>query len=134
VNAVIRTKCVKTEIDPVHDGLRILVTRFTIRGCPRTRYDVWMPNLGPSEPLLRDWLARRISWEVFSVRYKAEIFEEAPVDRGNKRIKNHGQKYTLRLIKLLALRGPVTLLCGCAEDEGCCHRHLLKGLIEQKGL
>jgi len=27
-------------------------------------------------------------------------------------------------------RQPVTLMCGCDEDQECCHRHLLKELIE----
>jgi Transposase IS116/IS110/IS902 family len=35
------------------DGLRILVTRFRGRGLPASRYDVWMPSLGPSERLLK---------------------------------------------------------------------------------
>lgn len=121
-------------MDHEQDGLRILATRYTIRGCPRSRYDVWMPNLAPSEPLLKDWLARRITWEEFSGRYKSEMFEEAPMDQVNKRIKNHGQKFTLRLLKQLAQDRPVTLLCSCAEDEAHCHRHLLKRLIEMMGL
>lgn len=44
-------------------------------------------------------------------------------------IKNHGQKFTLRLLKQLAVRGPVTLMCHCAEDETRCHPHELKKLI-----
>ena len=126
----IRTKSVWTEIDPEKDGLRLLVTRFTLHGCPRTRYDAWMPNLAPGEPLLRAWLDRTITWKEFSKRYKQEQFEAAPVDANNKRIKNHGQKFTLRLLQVLAKSRPLTLLCSCAEDEACCHRHLLKKLIE----
>lgn len=47
----------------------------------------------------------------------------------NPRIKNHGQKFTLRLIKELATRQPVTLLCSCKPDEEHCHRHVLKKLL-----
>jgi uncharacterized protein YeaO (DUF488 family) len=126
----IRTKSVWTAIDRKHDGLRILVTRYAERGCPRTRYNAWMPNLAPSEPLLHAFLQEKINWKEFSRRFKLELFESAPMDKQNARIKNYGQKFTLRLIKELARRQPVTLLCHCAEDTECCHRHLLKALIE----
>jgi uncharacterized protein YeaO (DUF488 family) len=56
---------------------------------------------------------------------------DGPIDRRNATIKNHGQKFTLRLIKHLARRGNVTLLCHCAEEETHCHRHLLRALIER---
>lgn len=47
-------------------------------------------------------------------------------------IKNHGQKFTLRLFQTLAKRGPVTLMCHCAENEKRCHRHLLKAILLAK--
>lgn len=126
----IRTKSVWTAIDREKDGLRILVTRYTVRGCPGTRYNAWMPNLAPSEPLLAAVQEEKISWKEFTRRYKQELFEPAPMDKKNDRIKNYGQKFTLRLIKELARRQPVTLLCQCAEDADCCHRYLLKELLE----
>jgi uncharacterized protein YeaO (DUF488 family) len=128
----IRTASVWSPIDREYDGLRILVTRYTVRKCRSTRYDAWMPNLGPSEPLLKAYQAERIDWKEFSRRYKAELFEEAPMDKKNSRIKNYGQKFTLRLLKQLARRQPVTLMCGCDEDEKCCHRYLLKEVIESR--
>ena len=45
---MIRTKCVNSPIDRKRDGLRILATRFLVRYMSKTRYDVWMPSLGPS--------------------------------------------------------------------------------------
>ena len=60
---------------------------------------------------------------------KKELFEDAPIDRGNATIKNHGQKYTLRLIKELAQKQNVTLMCHCGEDERRCHRHVLKKIL-----
>lgn len=126
----VRTKSVWTPMNREHDGLRILVTRYVVRGCRRTRYDAWMPNLGPSEPLLKAWQSDRIDWEEFASRYRAELFEEARMDKKNKVIKNYGQKFTLRLLKELARRQPVTLLCHCNEDAERCHRHLLKNLLE----
>ncbi len=54
---------------------------------------------------------------------------DGPIDRRSRTIKNHGQKFTLRLIKRLARRGNVTLLRHCAEDQRQCHRHVLNALI-----
>lgn len=54
---------------------------------------------------------------------------DGPIDSLSKTIKNHGQKFTLRLIKDLAQKGNVTLMCHCDEDQKECHRHLLQNLI-----
>lgn len=126
---MIRTKSVHSDIEPAHDGLRILATRFRGRGMSRDRYDVWMPSLGPSETLLRDFQAGRIAWADFARSYCDELFMDGPVDERSATIKNHGQKFTLRLLKTLAERGPVTLMCHCAEHEQHCHRHALARLI-----
>ena len=112
------------------DGLRILATRFRGRGMPTSRYHVWMANLGPSEALLRAGRRGAISWAEFSRKYRTELFSSAMVDRRNRTIKNHGQKFTLRLIKHLARKGNVTLMCHCAEDQQQCHRHILRRLIQ----
>jgi uncharacterized protein YeaO (DUF488 family) len=129
---VIKTKSVYSTIDRRNDGLRILVTRFRGRGLPVSRYDAWMANLGPSESLLRDGQAGKISWGEFSRRYRKELFESGAVDSKNKTIKNHGQKFTLRLLQKLAKRGRVTVLCHCAEDQPHCHRHVLKRVLNCK--
>lgn len=88
-----------------------------------------MPNLGPSERLLAAFQNAQISWAQFSKRYTKELFLDGPIDRRSRTIKNHGQKFTLRLVKQLARRGPVTLICHCAEDQQHCHRHLLQKLL-----
>ncbi len=119
-------------MDPNQDGLRILVARFRGRGVQKTQYDVWMANLGPSEPLLRGFLSGAVPWKEYMRRYKAEMFQSGGADRQNKVIRNHGQKFTLRLIKRLAQTQTVTLLCHCAEEEKHCHRHLLKELVLSK--
>lgn len=129
---MIRIKSVHSPIEPKKDGLRILATRLRGRGLPKDRYDIWMANLGPSEQLLREVQAGRVSWTVFRRRYKRELFEGGTIDRRNRTIKNHGQKFTLRLIQKLGQRGLVTLLCHCAEDEPHCHRHILRKVLEGK--
>ncbi len=127
---MLKTKSVSSEIEPKADGLRILVTRFRGRGLPADRYDIWMPSLGPSEHLLDDILKARITWAAFSKAYVAELFMDGPIDAKSETIKNHGQKFTLRLIKQLAAAGNVTLMCHCDEDQQQCHRHVLRKLIE----
>jgi uncharacterized protein YeaO (DUF488 family) len=129
---MIKTKSVYSPIERQKDGLRILATRFRGRGLPVSRYEVWMANLGPSENLFRGFQARKIDWAEFCRRYKKELFEGSAIDRRNKTIKNHGQKFTLRLLQKLAKRDTVTLLCHCAEDEPHCHRHILAAILTRK--
>jgi uncharacterized protein YeaO (DUF488 family) len=126
---MLKTKSVSSPMDRKADGLRVLVTRFRGRGMPAGRYDVWMPSLGPSERLLEAVQSGRVSWAQFSRDYRAELFMTGPIDSRSRTIKNHGQKFTLRLLKQLARSGHVTLMCHCAEDQDQCHRHLLQRLI-----
>jgi uncharacterized protein YeaO (DUF488 family) len=126
---MIRTKSVWSPIDRKHDGIRILATRFRGRGMPTTRYDVWMPSLAPSERLLRDGQAGRITWPQFLREYRRELFMDGPIDARSRTIKNHGQKFTLRLIKRLGRARRVTVMCQCAEDQRQCHRHELRKVI-----
>jgi uncharacterized protein YeaO (DUF488 family) len=91
-----------------------------------------MANLGPSERLLRRVLKKldeEKTWREFAREYKAEMLSSDATDAANTTIKNHGQKFTLRLLKKLAEKQNVTLMCHCAEEERHCHRHLLKELI-----
>jgi len=125
---MLRTKSVHEPIDTRADGLRILATRFRGRYMPTSRYDVWMPSLGPSERLLRSVTSGQLSWPTFAREYRRELFLAGGVDSRNRTIKNHGQKFALRLIKTLARKGPVTLMCHCESDERC-HRSVLKKVI-----
>jgi uncharacterized protein YeaO (DUF488 family) len=129
---MIKTKSVHSKIEPAKDGLRILAARGRGRGLPKDRYHIWMANLGPSEKLRGEILAGKISWPEFSARYRKELLKDGTIDLRNKQIKNHGQKFTLRLLQHLAKSQTVTLLCHCAEDEQHCHRHLLKALLDRK--
>ena len=128
----IRTKSVYSPIDKKKDGLRILATRIRGRGLPSTRYNVWMANLAPSEALLLDGRTGKISWAEFSRRYKKELREGGSIDKRNPLIKNHGQKFTLRLLQQLAKRQHVTVMCHCDEDQPDCHRHILKKILDGK--
>ena len=105
---MIRTKSVHSPINARRDGLRVLVTRFRGRGLRKSRYDIWIASLGPSERLLRDAQSGKIGWTVFTRRYRAELFKGGSIDERNRTIKNHGQKFTLRLLQELAKRCSVT--------------------------
>jgi len=129
---MIRTKSVHSRIEGRKDGLRILATRFRGRGLPKSRYHVWMANLGPSERLLASFKAGTISWPEFSRRYRRELYGSGQLDRSNKSIKNHGQKFTLRLIQEMGRRGNVTVMCHCGEDQKHCHRHLLATVLTHR--
>ena len=126
-----KTKSISSPIEQRQDGLRILVARFRGRGVPKNRYDLWMPNLGPSEKLLKRFLSGEIPWDRYSKSYQEELFLDGGVDADNRLIKNHGQKFTLRLLKRLAEKQSITLLCHCAEEEQHCHRHVLRALISR---
>ena|SRR5207249_452052 len=126
---MLETKSVWSPVNRKTDGLRILVTRIRGRGVPAARYDVWMANLGPSERLLSAFQAGKISWAQFSREYRRELYLDGPIDKRSRIIKNHGQKFTLRLVKQLARRERVTLLCHCDQDQQQCHRHVLRKLI-----
>jgi uncharacterized protein YeaO (DUF488 family) len=128
---MLKTKSVYSPIKS-EDGIRILVTRFRGRGLPKSMYHAWMPSLGPSEQLLKLAQVQKITWSEFSRGYTKELFLDGPVDKKCKTIKNHGQKFTLRLVKQLAKTSNVTLMCHCDEDQEYCHRHILKKLILSK--
>ena len=131
---MVKTKSVESPIDRKTDGLRILATRFRGRGMRSSRYDVWMPSLGPSERLLKSVLAGRTSWPRFLREYRRELFMDGPIDARSRSIKNHGQKFTLRLLKQLGRRGTITLMCHCAEHEAHCHRHELQRLLKSSAI
>ena len=131
---MLKTRSVYSPIDRKSDGLRILVTRFRGRGLRKTRYHVWMANLGPSEKLLKAIHSGTISWPEFTRLYREELLMDGAADKNNKTIKNHAQKFTLRLIKHLSHTRNVTLLCHCDEDAERCHRHILRKMILSKGV
>ena len=65
------------------EGLRLGTVRRPPRGVPKAEYssrdffDVWLPELAPSEPLVRQALraTTEASWRAFARRYRAELLE-----------------------------------------------------------
>jgi len=115
---MVNTKCL---YDPPEQsgGDRILVTRYWPRGISRDRLAIidWMRNLAPSKELLHDWKKQTITWQEYTLRYHQEMRE---------------QQAAIKELADRAKRGTITLLCFEREDEPCCHRHLLKELIESE--
>ncbi len=109
------------------EGLRIGTVRRPPRGVPKTKfatenwYDVWYPNLAPSETTLK--LGQRAvtdgQWNTFKRRYRSEM-SEAPNSR------------TLDLLAALSHHGDFSVGCYCA-DESRCHRSILRELLLERG-
>jgi uncharacterized protein YeaO (DUF488 family) len=110
------------------EGLRIGTVRRPPRGVRKADYaerdyfDVWLPELAPSAPLVSSALAKPFTpqrWAAFRRRYRREMLQPAPQ----------------RLIELLAaLSSQTNFSVGCyCEDETRCHRSLLKQLLIERG-
>lgn len=113
------------------DGLRILATRYWVRGLPKSAADLWMPNLGPSEHLLKSYKAGQVTWPQFRIAFMKEILgrnSKAYPEPQNPRSRNSGQKHTLDLLREFASHHTITLMCHC-ESEDRCHRSLLRSLL-----
>lgn len=110
-----------------NEGLRVGTVRRPPRGVPKTKfaeldfYDVWLPNLAPSQLLVS--LGRRSqderSWKTFERRYRAEM----------------NKPDAARLLDLLAaLSHQTSFSVGCyCENEERCHRSILRHLLSERG-
>ncbi|MGD8840476.1 MAG: DUF488 family protein [Gammaproteobacteria bacterium] len=109
------------------EGLRIGTVRRPPRGIPKAEYasrdlyDVWFPNLAPSEALLRQFfpVSDDRQWRAFERRFLAEMKEAGP-------------RRDLDLLGALSHHADFSIGCYC-EDESRCHRSLLRGLLEKRG-
>jgi uncharacterized protein YeaO (DUF488 family) len=109
------------------EGLRVGTVRRPPRGVPKAEhasrdfYDVWLPDLAPSEGLVKVALhaSDERAWRGFAKRYRAEM----------------KRPEAMRLLLLLAALSRQTNLsvgCYCAE-EARCHRSVLKALLLERG-
>jgi uncharacterized protein YeaO (DUF488 family) len=88
----------------------------------RDYYDVWLPELAPSAPLVSWALSEPFTpkrWALYARRYRREMQEPA------------AQRF-LALLAGLAKQTNFSIGCYC-EDETRCHRSLLKELLIGKG-
>lgn len=84
-------------------------------------YDVWMPILSPSLPLMKIGLNAndQKTWNQFVKRFKTEM-------------KKPEASHALDLLAALSHRTNISLGCYC-EDENHCHRSILKELLLDRG-
>jgi uncharacterized protein YeaO (DUF488 family) len=104
------------------EGLRLGTVRRPPRGvrkddyAKRDYYDLWLPDLAPSAPLVA---RAQKNWEGFEKAYRREM--KAPAAE--------------RLIELLAAmsqHADFSVGCYC-EDEQRCHRSVLRELLSEHG-
>jgi uncharacterized protein YeaO (DUF488 family) len=109
------------------EGLRIGTVRRPPRGvrkedyAAKDIYDVWYPNLAPSEDLLKEGLAAEDakSWAIFTRKFMVEM-------------KKPEASKTLDLLAALSHRTNMSIGCYC-EDESHCHRSILRALLVARG-
>ena len=109
------------------EGLRLGTVRRPPRGVPKAEfaardfYDVWMPELAPSEALVKEaqGAETEAQWKAFLRRYRAEM----------------AQPERARLLDMLAaLSRQTDFSVGCyCEDESRCHRSALRALLAERG-
>ncbi len=110
----------------VDEGLRIGTVRRPPRGVPKVEYsskniyDVWFPNLSPSEELLKQYfpITEEKQWRAFKRRFLAEM-------------KTPGPTRDLDLLAALSHQTNFSIGCYC-DDESKCHRSILRGLLEKR--
>ncbi|MCU0580232.1 MAG: DUF488 family protein, partial [Desulfobacterota bacterium] len=87
----------------------------------RDFYDVWLPNLSPSEDLLQE--GRKVgddrSWVAFKRKFREEM-------------KKPEARRVLDLLAALSHQTHMSLGCYC-ENENRCHRSVLRELLEERG-
>lgn len=109
------------------EGLRLGTVRRPPRGVPKAEcasrdfYDVWLPDLAPSEGLVRQALQASDDreWRAFARRYRAEM-------------KRPEAARLLELLAALSRRTNLSVGCYCA-DESRCHRSILQALLREHG-
>jgi len=109
------------------EGLRLGTVRRPPRGVPKAEfaardfYDVWMPELAPSEALVKEAQGADTDaqWKTFLRKYRAEM----------------AQPERARLLELLtALSKQTDMAVGCyCADEARCHRSVLRQLLAERG-
>jgi uncharacterized protein YeaO (DUF488 family) len=115
------------------EGLRLGTVRRPPRGVPgadfakRDFYDLWMPTLAPSEPLLKRTQhapaetpeeAKR-AWRTFERAFRAEMRLPDPA-------------HLLNLLAALSHQTHLAVGCYC-QDEARCHRSILRQLLADRG-
>lgn len=108
------------------EGTRIGTVRRPPRGVPKNRfaaddwYDVWYPDLSPSQDLVTKALKAEsdAEWNAFVRAFRAEMKEPGP-------------SRTLDLLAALSHGADFSVGCYC-ENEARCHRSVLRALLAER--
>ena len=108
------------------EGTRIGTVRWPPRGVPKNRfaaddwYDVWYPDLSPSQDLVTKALKAEsdAEWNAFVRAFRAEMKEPGP-------------SRTLDLLAALSHDADFSVGCYC-ENEARCHRSVLRTLLVER--
>jgi uncharacterized protein YeaO (DUF488 family) len=127
VSLPIRVVRLGTPRDP-DEGVRLGTVRRPPRGVRKEDYarrdyfDVWVPELAPSAPLV-SWVSSRAltpqRWATFARRYRKEM-RRPPARR------------LLGLLAALSAQQNISVGCYCPEESRC-HRSLLRELLQEAG-
>jgi len=109
------------------EGLRIGTVRRPPRGVKKENYasedwyDVWYPELSPSQDLVSKALKAETDkeWAGFVRAFRGEMAEAAP-------------RRTIELLAALSKTADFSVGCYC-EDEARCHRSVLRELLAEAG-
>jgi uncharacterized protein YeaO (DUF488 family) len=108
------------------EGLRLGTVRRPPRGVPKAEYasrdfyDVWLPDLAPSEALLKQGQLAddEKAWRRFEQKYRAEM-------------KRPEAERLLQLLAAMSHQTNFSIGCYCA-DEDRCHRSILRALLAEQ--
>ena len=111
----------------VNEGIRLGTVRRPPRGVPKAEYasrdfyDVWLPELAPSEALLKQGqqASDDKAWRRFEKKYRAEM-------------KRPEARRLLDLLAALSRQTSFSVGCYCADGTRC-HRSILRQLLEEHG-
>jgi uncharacterized protein YeaO (DUF488 family) len=110
-----------------NEGLRIGTVRRPPRGVPKSEfssgnwYDVWLPNLAPSEELMKLGKSAETDreWSAFARRYRREMSDPE-------------KSRVLDVLAALSHTADFSVGCYC-ENESRCHRSVLRDLLRERG-
>lgn len=110
------------------EGLRLGTARRLPRGVRKSEYakrdyfDMWFPELAPSQKLLSYATASALEgkrWATFAKRYTSEMGKPAP-------------QRLLEVLARLSHQANFSVGCYCEREERC-HRSLLRKLLKEHG-
>ena len=110
-----------------NEGVRLGTVRRPPRGVPKTEfasrdfYDAWLPELAPSEELVKlgQGATTEKDWIAFAKKYRTEM-------------KRPEAERLLTLLAALSLQTDFAVGCYC-PDQMRCHRSVLRNLLEEHG-